>query len=160
LRKKKNLNPVRPDFFLNLMSEVKAIYKLGKTERARNKKVVQDLFAKGAPSLTCSGFRFTYIFLKKQPAACQVLFISSRKKLKTAVLRNRRKRLLREMYRLNKLPLLSYLEQNQLFIALSLNFVGADELDFHLHTPKFKKALQQLILEFQKNTDSATTTIG
>jgi hypothetical protein len=67
---------------------------------------------------------------------------------------------LRELYRLNKLPLVSYLEQNELFIALSLNFVGADELDFHLHTPKFKKAIQQLIFELQKNTHSAPPAIG
>ena len=142
------------------MSAEKPLYNLGKTERARNKKVVQDLFAKSALNLTCHGFRFSYIFLEKQPAVCQVLFISSRKKQKTAVLRNRRKRLLRELYRLNKLPLVSYLEQNELFIALSLNFVGADELDFHLHTPKFKTAIQQLIFELQKNTHSAPPAIG
>lgn len=142
------------------MSSEKVTYKLGKTERARNKKVVQNLFARNAPNIICHGFRFSYLFLQKQPAACQVLFISSRKKQKTAVSRNRRKRLLRELYRLNKLPLVSYLEQNELFIALSLNFVGADELDFHLHTPKFKKAIQQLILELQKNNHSAITPAG
>jgi ribonuclease P protein component len=122
--------------------------------------VVDGLFAKSTPYLNSNGFRFTYLLLPEQESHCQVLFTSPRKKLKTAVLRNRRKRLLRELYRLNKGPLLQFLVVNGIYIALSIHFVGAETLDFHSHTPKFQNALQQLILELQKNNHRPLPAIG
>jgi ribonuclease P protein component len=124
---------------------------LQKTERVRSQKVIDTLFGKTSKAFMAYGFRFSWVWLEPNAAHCAVLFISSKKKLKTAVERNRRKRLLRELYRLNKTPLLEYLKAENRYIALSLNYTGADELSMKLHQANFIKALNKLNLELQKN---------
>jgi ribonuclease P protein component len=129
-------------------------FTLQKAETVRAKKVIEALFAKTSKSMVAYSFRFSWILVEPNENHCAVLFISSKKKLKLAVDRNRRKRLLRELYRLNKLPLLDDLKSRNQSIALSLNYVGADTLNMQKHDELFKKALNKLILELQKNHTS------
>lgn len=124
---------------------------LGKTERVKSQKLIDSLFARNASSLVCKGFRFSWVLETNLPAPCAVMFISSKKKLPHATQRNRRKRLLRELYRLNKQSLLAFLTANQLQLALSINYVGIEELQFHKHQTDFQKAIQRLIGELQKH---------
>lgn len=124
---------------------------LQKTERVRSQKVIDALFGKTSKAITAFGFRFSWVWIEPNETHCAVLFISSKKKLKTAVERNRRKRLLRELYRINKTPLLDFLKKEDRCIALSLNYIGADELNMHLHEANYVKAINKLILELQKN---------
>ncbi|MCF8254551.1 MAG: ribonuclease P protein component [Bacteroidia bacterium] len=126
-----------------------------KVERVRAKKTIDSLFGKASKAIIAYPFRFSWVWLEPNSLGnCSVLFISSKKKLKSAVDRNRRKRLLKELYRLNKTPLVTYLSKNGLNLALSINFVGSETLDFHLHTPLFQKAINKLLLELQKNNTS------
>lgn len=148
-----------PDFFLS-MGNPKKIFGLGASERAKGKHMPEALFSSKAFVVMKGGFRMSYVFTTPSTMACRILVISSRKKQKTAVSRNRRKRLLRELYRLNKLPLLNFLQEKNLCIALSINFVGVAELAMHAHTPDFQKAIQSLILDIEKNTHSAPPAIG
>jgi ribonuclease P protein component len=124
---------------------------LQKTERVRSQKVIDTLFGKTSKALMAYGFRFSWVWLEPNAAHCSVLFVCSKKKLKTAVERNRRKRLLRELYRINKTPLLDYLKAENHYIALSLNYTGADQLSLNLHTANFIKALNKLNIELKKN---------
>ncbi len=127
---------------------------LGKNERVRRQFVLDKLFERSCPYLFAQGFRFTWLLLNEpQAAPCEVLFVASKRKLKKAVDRNLRKRLLKELYRLNKHPLLQYLVQTQTYLALSINYVGKDTLEFKQFEPKFQAAIQQLILELKKSTD-------
>lgn len=126
---------------------------LSKAERVNATFILDKLFAREASYLFAYGFRFTYLFLPlPQPAPCQIVCIASKKKLKKAVDRNFRKRLLKEFYRLNKTSLIDYLVQTETYLALSINYVGKDPLEFKGFEPKFGLALAQLILEFKKNT--------
>ncbi|MDZ4668595.1 MAG: ribonuclease P protein component [bacterium] len=128
---------------------------LEKLERLRAKKVIDSLFAKSCRAQVAYGFRFSWSFLSEpNPQHCAVLFISSKKKLKLAVDRNKRKRLLKELYRLNKSPLLEFLSAHQLSLALSINYVGGTPLNFHAHQVSFQKALQKIIIELQKHYTS------
>jgi ribonuclease P protein component len=125
---------------------------LGKDERVRKQFVLDKLFERSCPYLFAHGFRFTWLILNEpSPAPCQVLFVASKRKLKKAVDRNLRKRLLKELYRLNKHSLHQYLVETQTYLALSINYVGKDVLEFKRFEPKFQAAIQQLILELKKN---------
>jgi len=125
---------------------------LPKSERLNHKDGIDALFSRTCPALLANGFRFSWQIVNTgQESACAVLFVSPKKKLKRAVDRNLRKRLLREFYRLNKNPLIHFLNEQNLKISLSINYVGSAPLDFNLHLKFFQKALQKLILELQKN---------
>lgn len=127
-------------------------YSLSKSERLNKKSLIDSLFGRQCPALISHGFRFSYQLLDGPQAAwCAVVFISSKKKLKKAVERNKRKRILREFYRLNKNELLDFLEESQIPIALSINYVGAESLIFHKHQIDFRKAIKKLINELKKN---------
>ncbi|MCE2740641.1 MAG: ribonuclease P protein component [Sphingobacteriales bacterium] len=129
---------------------------LGKSERLSKKVLIDALFTKQCPAFLLHGFRFSFQFVESpQESFCSVLFVSSKKKLKTAAERNRRKRLLKELYRLNKTPLIQYLAEQQTPITLSINWVSAEDLNFHTHQPFFVKAIQRLISELQKNPKPA-----
>jgi ribonuclease P protein component len=141
--------------FLLRITQAKVKFTLEKSERLRSQKVIDALFTKNCAATLAFGFRFSWVFLSEPSAHnCAVLFISSKRKLKLAKDRNRRKRLLRELYRLNKHPLLQFLASNNLSIALSINYVGAKELDFNLQQVAFQKAIQKIILELQKTHTS------
>lgn len=127
-------------------------HSLPKSERLHLQSSIDALFTRSCPALLANGFRFSWqIANPTQESFCAVLFVSSKKKLKRAVDRNYRKRLLREFYRLNKTPLHQYLNEQNIKIALSINYVGSAPLDFNLHQVFFQKAIQKLILELQKN---------
>lgn len=127
-------------------------YTLSKSERLNKQSIIDSLFTKQCPAFLAYGFRLSYQILEMpQSALCAVLFVSSKKKLKKAVERNARKRMLRELYRLNKSGLLEFLSENQIPIALSINYVGAEPLAFQTHQAFFQKAIQKLISELKKN---------
>lgn len=153
------MSPIESRFsgiFLLSTSQATVKFTLEKQERLRAQKVIDALFTKSCPATVAFGFRFSWFFLPEPSTHyCAVLFISSKRKLKLAKDRNRRKRLLRELYRLNKHPLLQFLASNNLNIALSINYVGAKELDITLQQVAFQKAIQKIIIELQKTHTSA-----
>ena len=124
---------------------------LSKDEIVRSLRCIDQLFAKQTPAFVHSGFRISWVRTENTHSYCSVLFLSSKKKLKLAHDRNRRKRLLRELYRLNKHALLKYLQAQGLYIAISINYVGAEPLQIQVHTLAIQKALHKLILEIEKN---------
>lgn len=124
---------------------------LPKSERLSAKKLIDQLFSKNTHAFVAFGFRYSYFETANADVACAALFVSPKKKLKTSVQRNRRKRLLRELYRLNKEPLLQFLNQQGLKISLSINYIGTADLSFQIHQAAFQKSINKLILELQKN---------
>ncbi len=129
-------------------------YGFSKNERVRSEPMINALFAKGNFSLYATPFRFNWIRIAENNMPCQVLIVSSKKKLKRSVDRNRQKRQLRELYRLNKhelLPVLAELKHN---IALAVVYTGAEPLDVVKHGPQFIKALQRIALAVKKDHTS------
>ena len=128
-----------------------AIQGFSKKEKVTSAVVINSLFSKNNFVLYVAPFRFSWIFIEPGHTNCQVLIVSSKRKLKRAVDRNKQKRQLRELYRINKQNLLTTLQELKVAIALSIVYVGAEQLDVNKHMPIFIKALQKIAIAVQKN---------
>jgi ribonuclease P protein component len=135
--------------------EKKIRYTLGKQERLKSRKVIENLFKEGK-SFSIFPFRLLFAFEKKQPSTdnnqllrdsyrLQAGFTASSRHFKKAVDRNRIKRLMREAYRLqkNELESLCILKGNSL--ALFLIYVGKELPLFELVYEKTGLILKRLI---------------
>lgn len=102
-------------------------FTFSKSEKLKSKKLLEQLFTEGK---SCSVFpiKAIYRFLDEmehqQPV--QVGVGTSSKIFKKATQRNRIKRLLRETYRKNKLPLLAALKQQNKCLSVFLLYVDRD----------------------------------
>lgn len=125
-----------------------------KIERLCSEKLISELFIKGQPylsypiKLTCLFTNFADILPVK------VLIIVSRKRFKKSIQRNRLKRLLREVYRLNKNILYQWLIVNNKKCLLAISYIGDHELSFKEIELAFNKALKQIFTNELKNTES------
>lgn len=87
-------------------------YKFYEAERVKGKKRIDALFSKGEAFLTYP-FRVSYLLYESENNGASVLISIPKKRIKSAVKRNRMKRLTREAYRLNKnLLKLDFLPEN------------------------------------------------
>lgn len=107
-----------------------------KSERLNSKKLIEELFNEGS-YFYLYPFKVTYLKMEEvgQP---QVLFSVSKRKFKSAVTRNRIKRLMKEAYRLNKNVHLN----SSLVVAFI--YTPEDLPQFQLLNKKIGKALQKL----------------
>jgi ribonuclease P protein component len=91
---------------------------LGKKEKLKSRKQIEDLFANGK-SFALFPIRVTYSFLPAQDGPLvQIGVTASKRNFKKAVDRNRIKRLLREAYRLQKKELLEAVNQKKYSVLL------------------------------------------
>lgn len=84
------------------------------------------------------------IYVKKPPLSgmrASVLVSVSKKRFKSAVKRNRIKRLIREAYRLNKNALLSFLEEKDQGVLIAFIFVSKEMCGYHDIEAAMQKAL-------------------
>lgn len=121
-----------------------------KSEKLISKKTISSLFEKGNFSFNTPPFRFVFKFTDNQSANCAVLITAAKKNQSSAVSRNRIRRQLRELYRLNKGNLLAALEKNQLQIALLISYPSKKELIYKSSEQTFVDGLNKLINEIEK----------
>ena len=95
-------------------------FTLGKTERLKSRKTIEQLFS-GGKSFAINPFKVFYLFDASAGSSLQFGAGISSKHFKKAVDRNRVKRLMKEAWRLQKNPLHTLVkEQNQ---SLSVFFI-------------------------------------
>lgn len=120
-------------------------YNLGKPYKLCSKKVIQSLFEKGD---SVNSFPFSCRLLEEaNDSGSPFQFVVSvpKKNFKSAVKRNRIKRLIRESLRLNKELLESKIEPNKQ-IALFLIYTSKEELSFEVMNRKMIKLLNKIAL--------------
>ena len=116
-------------------------YTLGKTERIKSRKLIEQLFHEGKV-VQVPPFRASYIPVAQQ--GLQFGVAVGTRHFKRAVHRNRIKRQIREAYRLQKQEVQQLLEQKQKGIALFLVFTGKELPDYNYLFEKVKLLLEKL----------------
>lgn len=110
-------------------------YTLGKEEKLKGKKLIELLFKEGK---RVKSFPIQLIYIKNNKETekpIQVGFSVPKRNIKLAVDRNRIKRMLREVYRLNKYKFLDAIEDPYvfMFIYMAKEEINYAELEQTLH---------------------------
>lgn len=126
-------------------------YNFPKQEKVVSLKIINALFEKGTHQVFLFPFKISLVIVTNQAVSSQVLIIVPKRNFKKAVDRNRIKRQIREIYRLNKAPFLTTLNNLQIQVALSVAFIGKNNLDYNKANWAFVKALKMLTEYIEKN---------
>ncbi len=122
-------------------------YSYNKQEKLKSRKFIKELFENGQ---TLSVYPLRLVYLKKEHDGLYALKMSvsvSKRNFKLAVSRNRIKRVMREVYRLNKHYLYNNLEHKYVFMFI---YLGRKEVEYQLLDSKMK-ALSKLFINKIKN---------
>lgn len=119
---------------------MKGKFTLGKKERLKSRKLIEELFSKGK-SFTIQPLRVIYLF---KETGLQMGAGASARHFKKAVDRNRIKRLIREAYRLQKPELEEKLRQDNKGLIVFFTCITREIPDFQLVSAGMNKALQKL----------------
>ena len=105
--------------------------KYGKKDKLKSKKTIERLFNEGR-SITVYPLRLVYLETEFKDSSILKTGVSvSKKHHKTAVSRNRIKRLLREAYRLNKQKFFNNSSTSYAFMILYLRKEGTNSVDIN-----------------------------
>ncbi|HZI01195.1 MAG TPA: ribonuclease P protein component [Flavisolibacter sp.] len=121
-------------------------YTLHKQERLKKRKVIEAIFREGI-SFGAYPFRVFYLKQARETDADSLLQFGvavSKKYFKKAVDRNRIKRQIREIYRVEKLSLKARLETEQQTLQLFFVYTGKEKTAFALLQSKLQHILQRL----------------
>jgi ribonuclease P protein component len=129
------------------------IFTLGKKERLKGRKAIEELFSKGI-RLNQGPFRVVYR-PSSQPELRLGVGVSVRH-FRKSVDRNRIKRLLREAYRLNKLSLKESLMSKGRGLDLFISYAATDKPDYPTVEKAVKNILNKLLQRINEN-DTPTT---
>ena len=121
------------------------VFKYSKKDKLKSKKLIEQLFSEGK-SLSTYPLRLVYVECNFDDDVYLKTGVSVSKKLhKTAIDRNRIKRLMREAYRLNK-PY--YFNTNTTSYAFMILYISKDKTTFS----QMNNAMKQLFEKFIKKT--------
>jgi ribonuclease P protein component len=147
----KNTHPTTTGTQKNLNKRSSMDFSFPKKEKLTNKKVFETLFTEGK---ALREFPLQLIYVKTAPngeVPIKVAVVAPKKKFKTAVQRNRIKRLLREAYRHNKPIIFNNIEGNFAFIFL---YLGKKTPNFKEVDLTMKKLLESFLnKEFHEKID-------
>lgn len=121
-----------------------AIYSYNKKEKLKSRKSLEQLFAKGRSFSVFPVKVFYMPVTETTDSAIKAGVGVSARNFKKAVDRNRIKRLLRECYRLNKLPIHDSLLKNKKAIAVFFLYTGKEIPEYTMLNEKMQAALIKL----------------
>jgi ribonuclease P protein component len=132
-------------WFVKNQSPSNTDFTFRKEEKLCSEKIIAGLFQPGF-FVSVFPFRINVIYTKLpvDNIQAQVMFIVGKKRFKRAVDRNRIKRIMRELYRLEKHTIYESLSAKGQNAALALIFTGAELPDYKLVEPKFKQLVNKL----------------
>ena len=127
-------------------------FTLGKQERLKSRKTIEQLFSEGKKFML-SPFRVFYLFDEMTYPPLQFGVGISTKNFKKAVDRNRIKRIIRDSYRLQKLPIQKKLKEKNLRLNLFFIYTAKELTDYKFIYDKMDLVLQKLISEVEKQSE-------
>jgi len=119
-----------------------------KEERLCSRRLINSLFHSGS-SFIVYPFRFVYLPITDElPVGIQVLVSVPKRKVRRAVMRNKIKRKVREVYRLQRSEiLLSKIQPQSVNLLLAIQYLSDKEIPFNEYMLKMKEGLNQLVHE-------------
>lgn len=127
-------------------------YTLGKAERLKSRKAIDELFSNGQ-RFTITPFR---IFFKVTDSSLQFGVAVGTKNFKKAPDRNRIKRLCREAWRLQKNELGKILKENGQGLHVFLVFTDKELPDYKLVADKINRIIQKLVQSINEKNAANT----
>lgn len=132
-------------------------YTLGKDERLKSRKAIEELF-KGGKSFSLAPFR---IYYREQPLTDRKNVLKfgvgvSTKNFKKAVDRNRVKRLTREAYRLQKILLQETLKEKRQSLNIFFIYTGREIPVYEEVSTKVNSILKKLLKLVNENSTTNT----
>ena len=115
-----------------------------KPERISFQREIGSLFEHGEAFIS---YPLRIVYLEQKPfsgASVSVLISVSKKKFKSAVKRNRMKRLIREAYRLNKTSVIQHFQEKESGLLIAFLFIGNEICGWKEIEAAMKKALSLL----------------
>jgi ribonuclease P protein component len=126
-------------------------FTLGKEERLKSRKIIEQLFSEGQ-RFAVNPFRIFYL---PAPVSLQCGVAVSSKNFKKAVDRNRIKRVVREAYRLQKKALQEKLKEKNKGLYIFLVYTGKELPEYQLVYDKVNVILNKLLKQCdEKNTSN------
>ncbi|HRH65238.1 MAG TPA: ribonuclease P protein component [Bacteroidia bacterium] len=123
-----------------------------KPERLVSRKIIEQLVEKGR-SIQVSPFRMVWLMHGLQVAnPVQVAFTVPKRNFRSAVDRNRIKRLMRECYRKNKSVIYSFVQEQQIQVAFLIIYTGKAVPKHEEVETKITLTLQRFVEDFQKHS--------
>lgn len=135
-------------------------YSFPKQEKVISLKIIEALYSKGNFSVFVFPFKVSMVFIAEQQANCQVLITVPKRNFKKAVDRNRIKRQIREIYRLNKHLLFNNIALQSKQIAISIAYISKTELDYKQAENSFQKVINLIVLHLEKDHSISVSPIN
>ena len=135
-------------------------YHFPKQEKIISLKIIEALYSKGNHSVFVFPFKVSVIFVTEQLANCQVLITVPKRNFKKAVDRNRIKRQIREIYRLNKNVLLVHPAFENKQIAISIAFIDKTDLTYIQAETAMLKVFKLIALYLEKNNSIPVSVVN
>ena len=143
---------------MGLFSFVKSVtihnsFSYNKQEKLKSRKTIDHLFNKGK-SFFIFPLKLLYSLNEEAGQTLQAGVTCSKRNFKKAVYRNRVKRVVREAYRLNKMPLQQLLTEQHLSLSIFFIYTGKELPDFKEVETKMKLLLNKLVDNLTKNQEN------
>ena len=120
-------------------------FSLNKNEKLKSRKQLNQLFVQGKSFLVFPVKAFFVVTSAAQKPVVKIGVGVSKKNFKLAVKRNRIKRLLRETYRINKLPLINLANEQKKNISIFFLYIDKEIMEYNLLNEKMKKIIEKII---------------